>query len=301
MADRILVFGDSLTHRGANDAPSVVNVTEGSNRGSGSPGDLLVSKLLEANVVNAGRIDAKVGRSALSFFQIEPADQLISDDLAWQPSLVVIMLGTNDMDRDLAGGAGSMTRLKALLSSKGAEVWAVGPPWFPSASNNAKAAAAFAMMSSVFGDRLIDLRPLTMDMSGSYRTGDGIHFQPAGAQIVSSRLATALVGVRAPKQTWLGVLALMASVGMLGAVWLVGRRDRAEPAQLEGRRGPRGRNVEATALNYVNRYGKSARRHARENEDRTNDSETAGFWQRVELEIERIQTRRYLATQAEKK
>lgn len=38
----------------------------------------------------------------------------------------------------------------------------------------------------------------------------------------------------------------------------------------------------------IRRYGKSAGRRARDREDKAETEETAGYWQRVELEIDRV-------------
>jgi hypothetical protein len=57
VGERIVIFGDSLSHHGADDAPEIWDVNAGSNRASSAPGDILASMLLEAGA-QAVRIDA---------------------------------------------------------------------------------------------------------------------------------------------------------------------------------------------------------------------------------------------------
>lgn len=47
-------------------------------------------------------------------------------------------------------------------------------------------------------------------------------------------------------------------------------------------------SVPDAAADMIRRYGKSAGRRARDREDKAETEETAGYWQRVELEIDRV-------------
>lgn len=190
--ERILIFGDSLSHPGLDASPTIQDVTQGSQRSSSAPGDLLASHLLEAGAA-AARIDAKVGRSAISFFGNEPAQQLLIADRDFKPSKVIIMLGTNDAERDLPRTEASMIQLRDFYRSLGAEVWAIGPMTYigRGAVLNAKAAQVFDLMQRVFGpSQTIDARPLSVIEN---RAGDGIHFQPSSAAATASLLAQALL------------------------------------------------------------------------------------------------------------
>ncbi len=186
---RVLIVGDSLSHPGMDAAPTVQDVTQGSQRNSSAPGDLLGSLALEHGA-EAVRIDAKVGRSAISFLSNEPAAQLIAQDAAWRPTRVIVMLGTNDAERDLAKTEAAMTQIRDAYRAMGAEVYAIGPMTYlgRGAVLNAPAARVYDVMQRAFGPRLVDARPLTADFDASLRSGDGIHFNAAGARMLAPRL-----------------------------------------------------------------------------------------------------------------
>jgi len=210
----ILIFGDSMTHRGANDAPNGVDVVESANR-RGSPGDLLASHLLAAGASRA-RINAKVGRSAYSFYVKEPAAAAeLAAEVARRPQIVIVFLGTNDLGLSVQTDATYMARLRDAFLAGGAEVWAVGPPSFAPTLRacakrdaaktcvswgpllNDQAVGVLGMMRSVFGaSRVIDARPLTADIVtvAQGRAGDLIHFVGStGAPRFALRLAQAVL------------------------------------------------------------------------------------------------------------
>src|SRR5262245_18293850 len=188
--ERFLIFGDSLTHPGADSAPAIQDITQGTSRYSSAPGDLLGSILLEQGA-SAVRTDAKVGRSAISYLSGEPAQQLLASDAEWRPSKVVVMLGTNDADRDLAKTETAMTALRDAFKKMGAEVWALEPMTYYGRGEylDAKAGPMLEVMRRVFGStRTIDARPFSI---GADRAGDGIHLTQAGARTVAPQLAQA--------------------------------------------------------------------------------------------------------------
>lgn len=183
---RILIFGDSLSHHGTDSAPQIWDATPRGSASSSAPGTLLAWKLLDAGA-SAVRVDAKVGRSAYNFFTSrEPWQQLLASDQAWQPDLVLVLLGTNDLGLGASPDQAAFRRLRAAFG--GAEVWAVGPPSFASATRNAQAVTVYKTLQNVFGSQVIDLRPLTVDLTVNGRTRDGVHFQASGAELVASRL-----------------------------------------------------------------------------------------------------------------
>jgi len=212
--ERILIFGDSLSHHGADDAPEIWNVDQGADRASSAPGDLLASLLLEGGA-QAVRIDANVGRSARNFWagtarrQHRSADDLIEDDRGFAPTKVVIMLGTNDADSG-AIDPDAMMAIRDAYAGMGAEVWGIGPPVFTSQALNAKADQVYTMMGSVFGSKLIDARPLS---STQNRAGDGVHFQQASARPFAEALFQSLAS--ASGRPWLKIGLGVAVVGVL--------------------------------------------------------------------------------------
>lgn len=215
--ERILILGDSLSHVGLDAAPTVAEITQGSARRSAAPGDLLGSMLLEQGA-QAVRVNAKVGRSAISFWGNEPGASLVAGDSTWRPSKVIVMLGTNDTQRDPAKTEIALAQIRDSYANMGAEVWAVGPFVYigRGAVLNAPADRVFGIMQRVFGaDRTIDARPITITEA---RAGDGIHFTatsapPQAQQLVTALLAKNPVPIRKP----------IVAIGLgFGAVLLVG-------------------------------------------------------------------------------
>jgi lysophospholipase L1-like esterase len=221
--ERILIFGDSLSHPGQDSDPEIWSITTGSNRVSSAPGDLLASLLLEQGA-QAVQIDANVGRSAANFWrgtakrQLHTAQQLIAADQAFKPTKVIVMLGTNDADAG-AMDLPSITKIRDTYKAMGAEVWAVGPPSFVSSALNAKAAQVYPVMADVFGaGRLIDTRTMTLATLGD-RASDGVHFKPTSAKMLATSLADKLVTMPSPKPMWLGVAGVFGGVLVLGLMW----------------------------------------------------------------------------------
>lgn len=226
--ERILIFGDSLSHHGQSAAPEIWDVVSGSNRVSAAPGDLLGSLLVERGA-KAVRINANVGRSARNFWtapnkwQQNTAATLITSDKAFQPTKVIVMLGTNDA----AAGkmdAGSITKIRDTYEAMGAEVWAVGPPVFTSPQLTTNSVLVYGTLAEAFGPRVIDARPLS---STEGRTTDGIHFQPAAARAFALQLADKLTEqpMATAKIPWKNVALSFGGVltlGLLG-MWLYRR------------------------------------------------------------------------------
>jgi lysophospholipase L1-like esterase len=198
---RILVFGDSLSHRGGNDAPAQVEVIEGVNR-NGSPGDLLASHLLAMGAA-ACRLDARVGRSAWSFYIREDAAKMLAADNAWNPTHVIIMLGTNDVGLSLERSREKHIALRRAFP--GARVIAIGPPSFPEPERDADTAPVVAMLRDVHGAGFIDSRRLTPE-GRENRSGDGIHFNGPGAKAYARSLSEAVAGKLDNDSVWVAVL-----------------------------------------------------------------------------------------------
>lgn len=191
---RVLIFGDSLSHRGGTASPNVVEVRESSGRNS-SPGDLLASRLLEAGA-SAARLNAKVGRSAYSFFKSEQSNALIAADRFWlgNDGVVIIMLGTNDLGFSPAANQAAFARLCDAFA--GYEIWVVGPPSFARQDLMSKTDAVVATQRTVFGEgRVLDSRPLTSDLTEANvtRTSDGVHFTTSGSRTWAERTSKALL------------------------------------------------------------------------------------------------------------
>lgn len=243
---RILVFGDSLTHRGARTAPDGVPALPLANR-TGTPGDLLASYLLTAGAA-AVRINGRVSRSAVNLWKNNNGENgaaVVAAEAGARPDLVIIMLGTNDLGMGAAADAAAFQRLRDAFAGYGAEVWAIGPPAFARADLNAKAVTVYQTLAQVFGSRVIDARPLSADVltTAQGRAGDGIHFAAGGASKVAARLAQAVLaqpgrpyeggdpddapGTLTPPSPWWALLGAAAAVAAVGGAVLVKRRRRS--------------------------------------------------------------------------
>jgi len=198
--ERVLVFGDSLSHPGADAGPVVTDVraTDTSLAISSAPGAVMAARLLAGLDTNgqraeAVRINAKVGRSARSFMLNENFANLIAGDASFRPTKVIVMLGTNDIDRGVGTSAleltkDSMRKIRDAYRAMGAEVVAIGPPSYKNGHYTEGAPAILAAMREVFG-QVLDPQSLTTDVS---RTPDGIHFTQAGGATFGKRLAQAV-------------------------------------------------------------------------------------------------------------
>jgi lysophospholipase L1-like esterase len=230
--ERILIFGDSLTHHGADAGPETWIVNAGSSRSSSAPGDLLASLLLEQGA--AVRTDARVGRSAANFYEREDAQGLLNANKAWKPTKVVIMLGTNDLGRDVGKTTTAMAALKQAFELGGAEVWAIGPMSYNNASLNAQAPQVVQLMRNVFGARFIDARGLSVQTD---RAKDGVHFGPGAARQTALNLANALMGAGGGSGDALGAVLLGGALA-LGAVLLFNAFKNPAPTRREMFAGP---------------------------------------------------------------
>lgn len=163
---RVVIFGDSLS----------------TNSG---PGAYMAISLQDAGA----RVyrNARVGRSAYNFYGREDHVHELSLVRTFDPQVVFVMLGTNDIGLSMTKDRAAMSRLRDALAADGAEVWGIGPPRFSSSSLNGVAEPVVSMMRDVFGPRFIDARPLTVGA----RTADGIHFTSEGASHFGSKLAHA--------------------------------------------------------------------------------------------------------------
>ncbi len=196
--ERILIFGDSLSHQGSDSAPYIQTVTP--NLADSAPGAVLASILLGQGA-QAAQTDARIGRSAVNFWNREDTASLIAADTAFQPTKVIVMLGTNDIGNNLDFTRQAMTSIRDTYEGLGAEVWAIGPMTYVgnAESMNAGASDVLAVMQDVFGtDKTIDARPLAA-LEG--RTGDGVHFTYSAALPTAQALAQALVATSSTAST----------------------------------------------------------------------------------------------------
>lgn len=205
--ERVLIFGDSLSHPGSDTGPTIIDLDgDPGSASSSAPGAVLGARLLAGadtggQRARAVRLNAHVGRSARSFLFREDGASLLARDKAWEPTKVIIMLGTNDIDRGMGTTALGQTmdalkQIRDAYRAMDAEVVAIGPPSYRNAKYTQSTPAMLAAMREVFGaDRVLDAQPLT---SGAGRSSDGVHFTQAGAAIAGQQLAQALTatGVR---------------------------------------------------------------------------------------------------------
>lgn len=195
--ERILIFGDSLTQH-ASGANPIWNVDMGAQRQSSGPGDLLASLLLEQGAA-AVRTNALVSRSAVNFWMREPAQSLIAADLAWKPTKIIFVLGTNDVGLAAAPDEAAFVRLRDAYKPARAEIWAIGP--FVSQLPPAGVAQVAATMAKVFGSRFIDGRKLSAMISPG---SDGVHYTSTTARLLALNMADALL-LTAPVRPWMGI------------------------------------------------------------------------------------------------
>jgi len=182
--------------------------------GQFSPGAVMASNLKGAAAV---KINARVGRSANNFYGREDHAAQLADLRAWEPDIVIVVLGTNDIGLNMKVDGQKMAALRDGLAAGGADVWAFGPPSFPAGREREGAPAVKAMMSKVFTGRFIDLQPLTADLTTSaHRTSDGIHFTAAGGRATGERMAEAFIA----KKDLSGVgIALALVAGLAAYLW----------------------------------------------------------------------------------
>lgn len=191
---RILIFGDSLSHRGHDNDPPVSYVTSDNvTRNSSVPGDLLASYLIKyGGIYPQVRINAKVSRSAWNFFRIEPFEKLLNEDLLWNPDIVIVFLGTNDLGLSAAKDKEAFEKIKRNFDNGKREFIAIGPPSFASTKLNNDSPFVVDTLKKVFGvSNFIDSRYLTKDLIGpSYRSRDSVHFTNRGAHRFAEQLAS---------------------------------------------------------------------------------------------------------------
>ena len=220
--ERIIIFGDSLTHHGADSGLEVWAATgNAAQRASSGPGDLLASMLVDAGA-QAVRTNARVGRSAANFYEREAAQDLLAADRQWRPTKVVVMLGTNDIGRDPGKTVAAMAGIRAAYENMGAEVWAIGPVGYaaPALALNTSAPAVADLMRQAFGARFIDARALAVTTD---RARDGVHFTPSSARPTAEHLLTAL---QAPDQAAVGLTAVLVGAGIAAAAIIAVREYR---------------------------------------------------------------------------
>lgn len=212
---KILILGDSLS------------------AGANTPGGVLAALLRAAGATV--RVNGKVSRSAVNFWSGKNGEDgaaVATTEAAWQPDIVIVMLGTNDLGMSASADQVAFARIAAAFHS--AELWAVGPPSFARVDLQSKTPQVYTTLVAVFGaSRVIDWRPLTADLQG--RSGDGVHFSTAGAAVQGKRLADAWLQARdrvraglMPAVTgvrWsIPAAAAVAAVALAGVAWVIRRR-----------------------------------------------------------------------------
>lgn len=225
--ERIIIFGDSLSHAGPDAGPSIIDLRAGVVSPTSAPGAVL-GQILSSDAA-AVRLNAKVGRSARSFLLNEDASSLLASDRTFRPTKVIVFLGTNDIDRGLdvaalAKTGDAMTQIRDAYRGMGAEVFAVGPVAYNAARYNAGAPIMLGLMQRVFGaDHTLDARPLT---DPGPRSGDGVHFAAKTAFATGTKIAQALPSLGAPATvvepptTSAGTKIALGALGVAGVVGL---------------------------------------------------------------------------------
>lgn len=212
--ERIIIFGDSLSHHGRDADPEIWDVDAGSNRQTGQPGDLVASLLAEQGA-EAVRVNARVGRSAVNFWGRENASALLDSDRAFKPTKVIVILGTNDIGVTLPKTVEAMTAIRDVYRSMGAEVWGVGPFMYASDDLNQRAVPVVEAMTKIFGKRFIDPRPITTVVG---RSGDGVHFSSDSARQTGIQLADQILSTPSPK-AWMPYAIGAGLMVVIGLAW----------------------------------------------------------------------------------
>lgn len=210
---RVLLFGDSLSHFGADAAGPVYDVPSYTAIVSSAPGVVLARSLTELG--HSVRINARVSRSAWNFWDREPTEILLEQDAAWKPELVVVWLGTNDIGISSVRTRDAMIKIREAYEGMGAKVIAIGPPAFADQELREGATVVYATMRNAFST-VIDARPASLALrEAPYRARDGVHFTARGAELLGTRLAD---DVAAPGASWwpaaiaLGLALLIATI-----------------------------------------------------------------------------------------
>lgn len=209
--ERILIFGDSLSvHPGS---IPVWDVDQGSNR-NGTPGELLASLLLEQGA-EAVRVNAKGGRSAYNFWTVEPSWELVAGDLAWRPTKIIFVLGTNDVGMTVGPVEQAYRKIIEAYKPSKAEMWSIGP--FINRQDATQRQAVVDIQKRVFGMRAIDGRPISQNIAPG---SDGIHYNYQGAKQLALAMADAWLSAFNPK-AWAGVAIGAAAIvgGALASSW----------------------------------------------------------------------------------
>lgn len=228
--ERILIFGDSLTQHASGGNP-VWDVNAGPQRASSAPGDLLASLLLDQGATV--RTNALVSRSAFNFWTREDAAKLIAADLAWKPTKIVFVLGTNDVGLAPGPDEAAFVRLRDAYQPAKAEIWAIGP--FTSRLPAAGVEQVVTTMRKVFGPRFLDGRPLSAMISPG---SDGVHYTPTSARLLALNLADALLSAATVKP-WVGAAigaAVVVGGGLIYGLAMSSRRGLAGLEIVDGKR-----------------------------------------------------------------
>ena len=178
-----------------------------------SPGYQLTQLFLDAGADVT--LDAKSGRSTMSYFNFERGKQRLARYRDNNPDLVVIFLGTNSINAE--------AQWQELATwPSGTKVVCLSPP--PLVGKYAARVRRDHVVSrqKKYFNCWVDLEPLCL---GVERSADTVHFTAKGAAVLARRLYDLLSDrklVKTPKSN----LGLAATIPFSGLLWIIERRDR---------------------------------------------------------------------------
>ena len=167
-----------------------------------SPGAYLAAALRAKGAMV--RINAKVGRSARSFLNLEDGAKQMAREIENRPDIVILVLGTNDLVLSPTKTQEAFQTIRDTFRAHGIPVIMIGPPSFADSvksegkSFNELAKNIVVAGWYIFQPHFIDARPMTADIvkTSQGRAGDLIHFTKTGAQLWIQHDLTAMAKVR---------------------------------------------------------------------------------------------------------
>jgi isoamyl acetate esterase len=194
--DRLLFFGDSITQFGGDHATGYVN---------------LVKAALESSLPGITVFEAGISGNTVQDLQ----DRVKRDVLAKTPSVVVIYIGTNDVWQQMEGGGveadsfrSDLLSLIDQLEKHGARVLLCTPAVIGEAKRNAldtlldQYSEIIRKLGAERQTQVIDLRIAfrqylavhnSMDVEQGILTGDGVHLNDLGDQLVADQVLKVLI------------------------------------------------------------------------------------------------------------
>jgi lysophospholipase L1-like esterase len=183
ISPRVLIFGDSLSKAGSDWSYPIQYITLNDNNQE-QPGAILGYELAKRGY----RVmeDCNVGRSAYNYFrntskyQKVPAALLIEEDKAFDPDLVIIFLGLNDIGIDWSQDQEAFKKLHDTFYYS--KIIIIGPPSVYGLNDQID--IIYDTINSIFAN-VIDIRDVTSSMA---RTKDGQHFTVRSARQLADHL-----------------------------------------------------------------------------------------------------------------